>query len=207
MAFDMGFNFRNTAGYVTDQNFAVPVLAEAFPHTYTNTNGFSINAGWTVAPGGSQDRTNTNDARIAGDNYTANAGTPSNFQVDLSSGSAPGAGTYTIDLAMGDSQAARTGEFRLKDNATVLIDGTNGGAGFVTNTGHFIDATLTDVTASVAWTGTTVSKVFSSSTVNLETGKDNIGGFTLMAHLRLALQAAASAAVSPRMLMLLGVGV
>lgn len=205
MAFDMGFDFRATAGFVTDPAYGVPVLAEAFPHTYTAGNGNSINAGWSVAPGGSQDRTNTNDARIAGDNFTNNVGVPSVFTVDLSSGSNPGAGTYTIDLAMGDSQAGRVGDFKVKDNTTVLIDGTNGGSGFTTNTGHFIDATLTDVAASVTWTGTAVSKTFSSTTAHLENGTLNNSLFTLMAHFRLTQSATSIGSLG--LFTLMGVGV
>jgi len=190
MAFDMGFNFRATSGFVTDQNFAVPVLGEAYPNTYTNVNGDSINAGWDDLTSGVQNLTNTNDARIAGNNWHNNTGASHFFQVDLSSGSAPGAGTYTVDLAVGDSVTTRIADFQLKDNTTVLIDGTNGAAGFTTAANHYIDATLVDVNATTSWTGATASKTFATTTVKFFVSSDNAGNATMMAHFRLTLAAA-----------------
>jgi hypothetical protein len=163
MSFDMGFNFRGTAGYVTDQAYAVPVLGEAYPHTYTNGNGDSVNAGWTSAPAGIANRAAGNDARLAGINYSQNNLGACDFQVDLSSGSAPGAGTYTIDLAFGDASFANDQDFRVLDNTTILIDG-GGGTPIHTATGHYLDATVTDVAATTSWTGTTVNKTFATTT-------------------------------------------
>src|SRR6185503_13784763 len=132
MPFDMGFNFRANAGYVTDPNYCVPVLGELYPHTYTNVNGDSINAGFDSAPSGTVDRINDatqgfpQEIRLAGINYKSNNGSPVLFKVDLSSGSAPGAGTYTVDLAVGDFNFSHQNAFQVKDTNTVLIDGTAG---------------------------------------------------------------------------------
>lgn len=208
MAFDMGFDARATAGFVTDPSYGVPVLSEAYPHTYTAGNGNSINAGWDIAPTGQADRVNTNDARIAGINYCANDATIRNFHVDLASGSAPGAGTYTVDFAIGDASGADNQYFRLFDNTTLLINGLNGGVGFATAAGQFVDATLATVTASSSWTGATTSKTFATTTALLEIGStNNQGGFTRLAHFRLTLQGGGAASFgSMGMLTLMGVG-
>ena len=196
MAFDLGFNFRGTAGYVTDPAYGVPVLGEAYPHTYTAANGYSMNGGWTAAPSGSIDRASSNDPRIAGIQYKENGFGERFFQADLSSGSAPGAGDYTADLALGDTFANKQA-FKLYDDTSVLIDGTNGGAGYSTEAGHYIDATLTDVTASTTWTGTTVSKTFATTTAKVGIAAAD-AGFSLsttIAHFRLTLEGGAAADV------------
>lgn len=183
MPFDMGFNFRSTAGFVADQAFAVPVLGEAFPHTYTNANGLSINAGWDGALN-ADNIDNTNDARLAGRNIVNGLSTRT-FTVDLSSGSAPGAGIYTIDLAVGDASGGQTEEFQLKDTSTILIQIASPGQATLIH--HYIDATLADVLATTIWTGTRTNKAFSTTTVNLTLNQaaDNIN--TALAHFRLTL--------------------
>lgn len=173
MPFDMGFNFRSTAGFVTDQAYAVPMLAEVYPHTYTNGNGDSVNAGWLNAAENKVDRSNTNDARLAGIGF----GATNDFQVDLSSGSAPGAGTYTIDMAAGDQGGTQTIGFTVRDNTTVLITVPSQSV----TAGHFLDATVADVTASTTWTGATASKTFASTNCNVH----QTGSAIFLAHFRL----------------------
>lgn len=189
MAFDLGFNYRSTAGYVTDPSYGVPVLSETYPHTYTAANGYSINAGWATAPS-TADRSNTNDPRIAGINY--HGSTDLDFTVDLSSGSAPGAGTYTVDIAMGDAGSSNDDSYLLLDTSTTLIDATNGGAGIGgIGAGSFYDATVSIVTASTTWTGATVSKTFATTTAILRL-KPIISTNTV-AHFRLTLAASGTA--------------
>lgn len=209
MAFDMGFDFRGTAPFVTDPTYGVPVLGEAYPHTYTASNGNSINAGFdSTAHTTPANRTGTNDPRIAGAVFVGNfISFNTNFQVDLSSGSAPGAGTYTVDLAFGDSGAARTHEFKLLDTSTVLIDGTNGGSGIATLTGHFVDATLSDVAATTTWTGATVSKTFATTLAKLGVAYTDLGDNSTYAHFRMTLQAAGASFGSMGLLTLTGVGI
>lgn len=191
MPFDMGFDCRNSSGYVTDSAYAVPTLGETYPNTYTNGNGDSINGGWVSNPGtfGMADRASGNDPRIAGINYFASVNVPGYiFTVDLSSGSAPGAGSYLIDVAMGDASFGNHQNFQVKDSSTVLIDGTNGGSGYATASGHYIDATLTDVAATTTWTGTQVSQTFATTTCTVPLNPTS--GATAaqtMAHFRLTL--------------------
>lgn len=191
MSFDMGFNFRGSSGYVTDAAYAVPVLGEGYPHTYTNGNGQSVNAGGGVSP---LDRDSTNDPRIAGINYNPNSNGVRTFQVDLSSGSAPGAVTYTIDLAVGDASASHPQWFQVKDSSTVLIDGSGGGSGITTATDEYVDATLAKVTATTSWTGATVDKTFATTTVNLDHGNTGLSDVTSLAHFRLTEVTGASVA-------------
>jgi len=197
MSFDLGFDFRASSGFVTDPAYGVAVLGEAYPTTYTNSNGDSINAGWDDLGSGVQNLTNTNDPRIAGNNWHNNSGVSHFFLVDLSSGSAPGSGTYAIDLAIGDSVTTRIADFQLKDNTVVLIDGTNGGSGFTTGANHYIDATLADVNATTSWTGATASKIFATTTVKLFVSLDNTGNATMMAHFRLTLAGGTSTDITP----------
>ena len=189
MAFDLGFNFRGTAEFVTDPSFGVPVLAEAYPNTYTAANGYSINAGWTTAMSAAN-RDATNDARIAGINY----GSTQIFQVDLSSGSAPGAGTYTIDIAAGDAASDNEASYKLFDTTTVLIDGTNGGVGVTTGAADKYQSAVPNeiITATTTWTGTTAVKAFATTTATLQLF-DISSGTPVMAHFRLTLQGGGAA--------------
>ena len=189
MAFDFAWDFRLTAGYVSDPTYAVfEDGTTVYPHTYTNTDGKSINAGYTVLPNQGADRSATNDPRIAGHVY-ANGATDGTFRIDLDSGSAPGAGDYALDIASG-SQAGGDGKFQIKDNTTVLITATR--VSLAAN--HFLDATLTDVTATTTWTGTPVVKTFASTIVYVISNYDDSGAhFSLLAHFRLTLQVAGGA--------------
>jgi len=196
MTFDMSWDFRATAGATTDAAYGVPVLAEAYPHTYTNANGDSLNAGWTPSQPATADLVVFHDPRIDGANYVSNNGSVTTFQADLSSGSAPGAGDYAVDLAMGGANFGGVQQFKLKDTATVLIDGTNGGAGLATASAHFIDATLTDVAGSTTWAGTPVNKTFATTMAKLEINQASLSLYTMAASFRLTLQSSPPAGLS-----------
>lgn len=203
MPFDMGFDFRSSAAFVTDPAYAVAAVQfQGYPYTFTNANGDSINAGWQSGdPSSFEDHDNTNDPRIAGDNYMA-PNTAGEFTVDLSSGSAPGAGTYTIDLAIGSAGWSKTHTFDIRDDSTVLIDGT---AGYTTAIDHYIDATLNDVAATTTWTGTTVNKTFATTTCRIMLDPNANGDFAFIAHFRLTKQATAyTLALDAAMLTLTG---
>lgn len=195
MAFDVGFDFRGTLGFVTDPLFGVAVLGESYPHTYTNANGDSINAGWDSGVS-FYDNNATYDARLAGANYHVNDASQPKFVVDLSSGSAPGAGTYLVDLAAGDGG---TQDFKVYDNTTVLIDGTNGGSGYPVASVHWIDASLANVVSGQfqTWPGTPVLKTFASTTAKLGIAVDAPGNITTLAHFRLTLQGGTSTNITP----------
>jgi hypothetical protein len=189
MPFDMGFDFRGTLAWVTDPAYGVWASSDGsgvpqYPHTFTNANGQSINAGCEGAGLAPEDLNAAWDPRIAGNAYQQNTGVEARFRVDLGSGSAPGSGVYSIDLAMGHVAAAIQ-DFAVYDDATPLIDGTNGGAGLATAASHWRDATLTDVAATTTWTGTPATKTFATLMVIVKFSMHNIGDYSTIGHFRL----------------------
>ena len=93
-AWQQGFDFRNTASYVTDPAGDTYVLSTtAYP-----TKGSGVTYGWvktSLVTG--RDRNAKLDPRLAGINYATN-GSPATFYVDL-----PSAGSYSLALALGDA--------------------------------------------------------------------------------------------------------
>jgi hypothetical protein len=207
MAFDMGFDFRATGGYVTDPAYGVPVLAETYPHTYTNSDGYSINGGWdTLLNIGFVDGSTSNDPRIAGTQWFQNA-VKHTFIVDLSSGSAPGAGSYALDGAFGQPAGGGTYGQRVVvyDDTSALISLPGPTA---TSADHFMDLTGSVISATTTWTGTPVTKTFATTTVKVAGGDDSSGDYSSFAHFRLTLQGGGGGGAAPALhsLMLLGVG-
>lgn len=90
----LGFDFRNTAGFVNDPAGNVVVLSTT---TYpAQANGLTF--GWVnTSLVQARDRSTTVDPRLAGINFVNN-GQPATFYVDL-----PSPGTYKVSLAMGDA--------------------------------------------------------------------------------------------------------
>lgn len=172
MPFDVGFDFRGSAIYVTDPAYGVPVLGETYPHTYTNANGDSINAGWVGAPSLTcQNQYSAGDPRLAGRNLK-NTDPDYDFQVDFTSGSAPGAGDYTTAIASGDVGGSNV-FFQILDNTTVLIDGS--AIGF--NNGDYTDAALaTYTTANWPSSNTPVAVTFATTTAILRLTGDSFNG-------------------------------
>jgi len=193
MPFDFAFGFRATLAYVTDPAYQVFCAGEAYPHTYTNANGLSINAGKIGgALGGTQNGDATNDPRIAGYIYwvQAQSGVITGLKVDLASGSAPGAGTYDVDFAHGACLFGPKVAAEIRDDTTVVKDLTNGGAGYQLATDHYIDATGADVAATTTWGGATASLTFATTTVILYVTPYNFSSYGIPAHFRLTLQEA-----------------
>jgi hypothetical protein len=89
-----GFDFRNTAGFVSDPAGNTVVLpTTAYP---AQANGLTF--GWvdtSLVQG--RDRSTSVDPRLAGINFATN-GQPATFYVDL-----PSPGIYKLSLAMGDA--------------------------------------------------------------------------------------------------------
>ena len=129
-AWQRGFDFRNTAGYVSDPAGDSPVLATtSYP---TRNNGVTF--GWVrTALVQARDRNAHQDPRLAGLNFSTN-GSPATFNVDL-----PAAGTYNVALAMGDAGYQECWvqcQIQLLDGSTVLATLTTG----QTNQNYFFDA-------------------------------------------------------------------
>src|SRR5271157_879381 len=125
-----GFDFRNSANFVTDPLGSTYVLSTtAYP-----TKGNGVTYGWVnTSLVQARDRNAKLDPRLAGINFVAN-GSPATFYVDL-----PFAGTYNLSLAMGDAgyqQCSQQCQVQFLDGGTVLATVTGG----PTNAGFFYDA-------------------------------------------------------------------
>jgi uncharacterized membrane protein len=162
-----GFDFRATAGFVTDPGGATYVLAStSYP---TTTNGVTF--GWTnTALVQSRDRSTSIDPRLAGINYAAN-GSPATFYVDL-----PSAGTYNVSLAMGDAgypQCWTQCQVQFLDGGTVLATVTGGPSGL----GYFYDATGRNWSAA-AWPASNLSLplTLTGSRLTVVVGSNNNSG-------------------------------
>ena len=172
MAWDKGFNFRATSGFVTDGSNETYVLEEMYPTTRNGVT-FGWNAGLQT-----RDRNSSLDRRLAGSHFTNNTGTQRVFRVDL-----PSAQDYVISLALGDAQYAQAYLYwQLLDNTNSLaiIDDTDGTAG-----SHFDDATGVDRTAA-AWPADnlTITKTFATTTLNCKIGSPSAqAGASTLAHL------------------------
>ena len=125
----LGFDFRNTASFITDPSGNTAVLpSTAYP---TTVNGITF--GWAnphVVLG--RDRSTTGDPRLAGINFVRN-GRLATFYIDL-----PAPGTYNVSLAMGDAsspQCWRRCEIQFLDGNTVLATIASG----LTEAGFFFD--------------------------------------------------------------------
>ncbi len=123
-----GFDFRNTATFITDPSGNTAVL----PSTAYRTTANGITFGWAnpqVVQGG--DRSTTGDPRLAGINFVRN-GRLATFYIDL-----PAPGTYNVSLAMGDAsspQCWRRCEIQFLDGNTVLASASG-----LTEAGFFFD--------------------------------------------------------------------
>jgi len=140
-----GFDFRATAGFVTDPANTTHVLATtAYPSTVGGVTFGWVNTGLIQ----SRDRSTTVDPRLAGINYVRN-GSPGTFYVNL-----PSAGTYNVSLALGDegyTQCWTLCQVQFLDGSTVL--GTVTGNPLIAN---FDDAKGNNWTAA-AWPGSNVA--------------------------------------------------
>jgi uncharacterized membrane protein len=125
-----GFDFRNTATYVTDPTGDTYVL----PTTAYPTMSDGVTLGWlktSLVQG--RDRSKSVDPRLAGINF-ANNGSPATFYVNL-----PSAGTYNLSLALGDAgwpECSVQCQVQFLDGSTVLYTLDVGPV----NLGYFYDA-------------------------------------------------------------------
>ncbi len=173
-----GFDFRNTAGYVSDPAGDSPVLSTtAYP---TLNNGVTF--GWVrTALVQARDRNAHQDPRLAGLNFSTN-GTPATFNVDL-----PAAGTYNVSLAMGDAgyqQCWVQCQIQLLDGSTVLATLTTGS----TNLNYFFDAKGNNWSAA-AWPSSNLTRqvTLTGTRLTVVVGTDHLtGDYTPIAFLGIA---------------------
>lgn len=154
MAWDKGFNFRATSGYVTDGANTTYVVGEQYPVT-RNTVTF----GWVGFGPLSVDRNNALDVRFAGINYFSSNGVTGTFQVDL-----PATDSYTIHLALGDAGGGGSASCVcvIKDNATTLST-----INFDASVGTKVTDAAGTVLNTTSWPGSEAGTTFSFATTTL----------------------------------------
>jgi hypothetical protein len=171
MAWDKGFNFRATSGYVTDgANETYVINTEVYPITRN-----SVTFGWTAASAqrASANRSTGVDRRLAGINYL-NPPNNSTFQVDL-----PAPGTYDISMAAGDASDPNHIYAEVYDDTSLLFTVADAAPG----AGNFVDAN--NATYSAAnWPANNTARrvVFSSSVLKVLVGNAD-GSYHVFAHL------------------------
>lgn len=187
--FDVGFDFRNTSGFVTDPSCCTFETASGgsldYPVTsningYTNVKyGFESALSCTGGAGSTANRNATYDARLAGLAVFANSTTCSVFRVDLQGSPS----SCHIGLAMGDPGGGNS-----QTNYVAIYDNTTSRLAFSpanSDSTHFVDASGASLTPS-AWPGsnTTVSETFSSTILRVKFGGTTDSNSTTLAHLR-----------------------
>lgn len=171
MAWDKGFNFRATSGYVTDPANTTYVLPTDGYATTRNSVTFGWNAGVNSA-----DRNSALDARLAGINF--NSGGGYEFRVDL-----PSTGDYVIHLAIGDASGGGTGSqtVDIKDNATTKFSLTTRTYNTANQWYDAGDNARTNVTWPTSEVGVTAT--FASTVFKLAIGSS---GFWVISHLSIS---------------------
>lgn len=171
MAFDEGFNFRSTLGFVTDPTDTQFVDGTL---TYPQTAG-GVTFGWiSISNVVTRDRNSGVDARLAGIHRTS--GGPQVFQVDL-----PATGQYEVRVAVGDANYPDTGiNYALFDNTTQVFSFSNlsTSAG-----GHFLDATGVERTSVADWISNNAAVTYNFASTVLQLQIDI--GFAGVSHLRI----------------------
>lgn len=167
-----GFDFRATSAFVSDPAGTTYVLTA---NTYPTTRA-GATFGWTdpFSVRDARDRSAAGDARLAGIVFTSSASGTLLFTYDL-----PAAGTYDINLALGDFSGASSPVCKIRDNTTVLT--TISGMSPAAN--NYVDATGVTRTAA-AWPGSNAAfrATFASTKLVLEMGPQ-IANITAIAHL------------------------
>src|SRR5262245_23091075 len=151
---DRGFNFRATAGFVTDGPVSTYVIGDTYP---TTRNGVTF--GWESGfqAGNVRNRNASIDVQLAGINFCP-SGQQGIFRVDL-----PATGNFAFYLANGDAGSSQQAQYwEIRDNNTVLFSFQDDDG---TASGHFNDANGVDLTT-VTWpTNTSEHPLTFSSTI------------------------------------------
>lgn len=181
-AFSAGIEFRGSSGYVTTLAGDTYCLADAYPVTRsTVTAGQSVTFGWTTMVGGypvAADRSNSNDARLAGINYT-DGGDINKFEFDL-----PSAGTYTVTVAVGDAISGSSAESLLFYDDTALLNNTT--ISSVPSTANSFIASNGTLYTAANWvsTGSTVTLSLTFSSTKLVLWLGNAADYNFLAYLK-----------------------
>lgn len=178
---EIGIDFRDSAGYVTDPANHTYCLGDA--DTYPVTRG-GATFGWVSSDGDSGRDRDTSIPRLAGSNSNANDGAPGEFKLDLTS-----SGTKTVCIALGDMTSdARCYQYaEILDNTTskFTVDVNGDCASTPTAAGHFVDSTGTDFAAASFFAGQVCQTVtFATTTMVVKLGTPGAdSGNSTIAHL------------------------
>jgi hypothetical protein len=169
---DLGINFRNTSGYVTDPAGTTYCLPT---DSYPTTRG-GLTFGWSGGPDG-RDRDTGVDPRLAGLNFV-NPSSGAYCRVDITNGS------IDVYAAFGDAVFDSGVEWILRDGTTTFATITNGGSALTGGT--FKDAT--SVTRSAAnWpaNNAAVNRTFVNGHLRVQEN-GGAASFDVVAHIRVA---------------------
>jgi len=179
MAYDFGYNFRATSGYVTDDAGYTYNIGETYPTSKT-AGGVTTNVGWDVTPQ-TRDRDNTVGPRLAGLN-SLNTGGPSTytFRVDL-----PASGTWNVYIACADASFSNEAFFDVLDSngSTVLY----AQADITIASGSVLDAAGTLHTSYALWAANQAprSLTFSGTAFFIQLKQAGLGaGASILSSLR-----------------------
>lgn len=195
-----GWNFRATSGYCTDPaNTTYAICGDGAAYDAYPTTRNSVTFGYTDGAFNDckRDRNNAIDCRLAGRAQRNDATTLSIgqavFRVDL-----PNAGTYKINLAMGDGTGSGTNPYvQIYDNATlkntVSYTGTVGA-------GQWADATGVLRTSAALWVSDNafITVTFATTTFFLKYANSAGTGSGWITHLNIT-EVPVSAAKGPGM--------
>jgi hypothetical protein len=170
----IGFNFRNTPGYVTDGANEVMVYG-AYDNYLSHLvagDGSAADCGWEFAIY-QADRSTSNDRRLAGINYYNGA---VKFRVDL-----PSTGNWDIRVAMGDQAWYWYEGFQILDNTTVVkdVDASTKAANY------FLDS-QGNQWSEAAWPGSNVKFTYNFTSTIFYLEIKGTSGYTAIAHLDIA---------------------
>jgi hypothetical protein len=177
-SWDKGFDFRATAGYVTDPTNCTYVLGSSSGDLYPTTRN-GVTFGWVVSSGNSygDDIDSGVDARLAGVVDRGTYGDGPTFRIDL-----PATGTYNVSLAVGWEAGNNVPDIIAKDNTTAFITFPD-----TSTIPAFMDATLTARSSVADWVANNVavSHTFTSTILNiaLSTRAGALSGTAALAHL------------------------
>lgn len=177
---ELGFNFRDSSGYVTDDPSETYVLGET---TSTTRGGATFQ--WDSCPDCRRNRDSGVDRRLAGVNQRSNVGTQITWTLTIDPG------TYTVCLALGDATNDQAYQrVDIYDDASLLFSvvDTDG-----TTAANFDDANGTNRSAA-AWPGSHACKtgqVFASTSMKLKLGSTTAqSASSTIAHFYMGLEGA-----------------
>ena len=184
LATDFGFDFRSSAGSVTDPSYSAAVVimasgnGQTYPSVYSNGAGQTMTAGWTSNVINGRNQSGSNDPRLSGVQMDASTGqTVRTFEITL-----PASGPYNVALAIGNPAYPETQCVALQDGTTAFATYKS----VSTAANSFMDATGV-VRTEAAWvsSNTTLAHTFAGTTFNVVIGCGAAGGSSTLAHVRI----------------------